>query len=531
MERGRRIVGVFARGVGPQFLGDAERRIALLRLAILFALLPILRWDVIEPEAELVLTGLTALIAAYILAALLVLPRLRRELRKDLFLTIDIVAIAALVWFTGGVRSTLLFLFYLPILAAAVRLDLAQAILSAIGVSAVVVWMWTTTQGPLPSLASSTLRVGLFMGGSLMLALVFGILAQESRLLRERAELNRRLSEQLSASSEQLRRRLGELEAVYDLARRLAATAGAEAVLALAAETARQLLQAPRAGVFLAPGTTDLVVAHTVGADEAEAAGILAACAERVPREPPEPVPVAAEGGRWARAVAIPMVVGDRLIGVLCAGGGADWTPARHSVAALGQIACQAALALDRAWLLEDLQRLSSAKPEARVFDAGQFEQIVRAEITRATRLGSPFALLKVVLRGPTGEPLAAGAQIGLVERHFAAHVLKAIRRADVVARAGPGEIFVLLSTATLGAAEKFAARLLDQIDDDAVLLGLLGATGAPDVRVGIAIFPDDAVTAPELTHAVQNALDAADGAHRVVRARDLDATHRAQTR
>src|SRR5574341_539286 len=90
--------------------GNTDRKVSVIRLLILFALLPILWWDVVRPDTELVLIGLTALIAAYILVAMFIVPRLRRTVRQDLLLVIDILAITALVWLTGGINSSLLFL-------------------------------------------------------------------------------------------------------------------------------------------------------------------------------------------------------------------------------------------------------------------------------------------------------------------------------------------------------------------------------------------------------------------------------------
>src|SRR5437870_13677909 len=86
--------------------GHVERKVSLIRLSILFALLPILWWDVVSPETKIVLIGLTALLACPILGALIILPRLRAVLRQDVFLTIDILAIAALVGYTAGINSS-----------------------------------------------------------------------------------------------------------------------------------------------------------------------------------------------------------------------------------------------------------------------------------------------------------------------------------------------------------------------------------------------------------------------------------------
>ncbi len=166
----------------PEAAIRAERRIALVRLLVLLSLLPLLWWDVISPATETALVGLTILIGGYVLGALLVVPRLRRAPREDVFLTIDILAATVLVVFTGGVDSSLLFLLYLPMLVAALRFDLRRTLLSAIAVSAIVVWMWSVAEGGLPSLGSTAVRVGLFSFGSFVMALFFGTLAHETRL-------------------------------------------------------------------------------------------------------------------------------------------------------------------------------------------------------------------------------------------------------------------------------------------------------------------------------------------------------------
>src|SRR3989442_2722928 len=84
-------------------------------------------------------------------------------------------------------------------------LELREAILSAVAVSGIVIWMWNVAEGGLPSLGSTTLRVGLFTGSSLVTALIFGIMAQESRLLKEHGRKNRELNDRLAESVEQLR--------------------------------------------------------------------------------------------------------------------------------------------------------------------------------------------------------------------------------------------------------------------------------------------------------------------------------------
>lgn len=165
----------------PDEAAVQERRVTLVRLLVLGCIPPLLWWQVIPPSSVAALVGLTILIAGYILGIVFVLPRLRVRPRKDLLLTTDIVAAAALVFFTGGVNSSLLFLLYLPMLAAAMRFDMRDTLLSSIAVSAIVVWMWSVSEAGLPTLGPIASRVGLFTAGSLLFALFFGTLAHETR--------------------------------------------------------------------------------------------------------------------------------------------------------------------------------------------------------------------------------------------------------------------------------------------------------------------------------------------------------------
>lgn len=497
--------------------GDAERKISVIRLLILFALLPLLWWDVVSPQTKIVLIWLTALIAAYILAALFVFPRVRMVLRHDLFLTIDIIAITTLVWFTGGIGSNLLFLLYLPILAAAIRFDLREAVLSAIAVSGIVVWMWSLEEGGLPSLGSTTMRVGLFAGTSVVLAIFFSLLARETRLLHERAVRNRALNERLNETNDQVLRRVGELEFAYDLSRQLADTTEIVPALVAVGDAARRLLQAPYSAVFLSSNADgELAPAYAAGLSESEARPIMEACGRKLAKDKADPITVAADGkGPWIRAVCAPLLVEGRLLGALCVGGDDGWQAARHSAAVLGHVASQAAIALDRAFLAEDMQRLATAKPQARLYAEEQFERFLRDEVNRATQLGVPLTLIH--LRAPEHPPAAP------VRMRLAEVALGAVRRIDVVAQAEHGELFILLSMTDLGGAEKFTKRLLHRLREDESLSQLLNGQSPSGFRVGIAAFPDDAVAAAELSFAAKNAVESADGGKTIVRAADLE--------
>ena len=375
--------------------------------------------------------------------------------------------------------------------------------------------MWNVAEGGLPSLGSTTLRVGLFTGSSLVTALIFGIMAQESRLLKERGRKNRELNDKLTESTDQLRRRLGELEFAYELSRKLAIVTDTAAVLVKVTEAAQQLLRAPYGAVFLTNHTAgDLDLAYVQGLTDRDAAQLMRVCAGKVTADTTSPVTVEIQDAPWLRAVCTPIMLAGRLEGILCAGGDDQWHPARHSVAVLGHVGSQAGMALDRASLLENLQRLAAAKPEARLFTRDQFDNILSDEIKRATQLGTPFAILNLVLEDTTTDP---------VHKRFTESVLGTIRRADIVAQSDRGALLVMLSLATQASSKKFITRLQHELREDTALAQLLHGA-PPDLRVGIATFPDDAVNGAELIFAAQNAVESTDRQHPVVCAADLDA-------
>lgn len=506
-----------------------ERRIAAVRLIVLSALVPLLWGDVIPPASRFALSWLTLLLFAYILVAAFLLPRLWTVPRKDLFLAIDILAITALVFFTGRIRSPLLFLFYLPIIAAAVRFDLRQTFLSAVAVSGFVVWMWSISEGGLAALGRSGVKVGLFTAGSFALASLFGLLAQETRLSEARALLSRTLDQKLAEATAQLRQRLAELEALYTLSSRLSRATDVPQVLEAMAESARQQMAAPYGAVFMYDHVGGgLSLAHMQGLPPGETRAVMYTCEYRLTERTSVPLSIdTSEAAVWTRALCAPIRVTNRLVGVVCAGGGSEWWHVESAPRILSNIADQGGIALQRVYLLEDLQRLALADPAARLFSQEQLGRILLEEVKRARQLGAPCALLKVQLAGlPELSSRLGEATTDLLVKRAAAVILDSARRVDMqvgqVAH-GPGATFsIVLPMTTTDAARKFAAKLRDRLAQDDTVARLLAAPKGLDSLIGIAIFPDDAATMDELHAATQRALDAANAGRPVVLAGEI---------
>lgn len=495
-----------------------EKRIALVRLIVLFSLLPLLWWDVISPESKIALIWLTTLVTGYILGAAYALPLLRLTPRKSIFLTIDILAITAVVYFTGKISSPLLFLFYLPIVAAAVWTDLRHTVLSSLAVSAIVVWMWRQTEEGLPALGPAGYKVALFTFGSILLALYFGVLTQEARLSAVRASLNRILDEKLAEATAQLRQRLSELEVLYDLSRRLSSSTEISEVLATVAESARQAVKAPYSAVFLYEHLGGgLSLAHAQGIHAAETRTMMGACETRLAEGATEPMLVEATWGTlWTRGLCASIRVADRRVGSVCAGGGNDWAYAQTAPDALRNIADQGGITLQRAYLLEDLERLALADPVARLYSPEQFHRILRDEAKRSSQLGAPFTLLKLQIKGFGSMASRIGESTAdLLLKRAASIILDSARRAEMqlgqVARGAGGTFSILLPMTSAEAARKFAAKLRERLRDDPTTARLLSASKGLDSVIGVATFPDDADTVEHLDTAVQRAFAAAE--------------------
>src|SRR2546422_8758868 len=104
-----------------------------------------------------------------------------------------------------------------------------------------------------------------------------------------------------------------------------------------------------------------------MGLTDREAAPLMRACTGKVTTDTTNPVTVEVQDEAWMRAVCAPIMLAGRLLGILCAGGGGQWHPARHSVAVLGHMGSQAGIARGRASTVGKLPTLANAKPEARL--------------------------------------------------------------------------------------------------------------------------------------------------------------------
>ncbi len=216
----------------------------------------------------------------------------------------------------------------------------------------------------------------------------------------------------------------------------------------------------------------------------------------------------------------VPLVVADGtgpvVQGVLVVGGGDTVDDdVRDTIRALADLA---AVAVEqerlRAALQERLawqERLARTDPLTGLADRVTFLQMLELEVVRATRQGTPLAVVLFAVDDLQGISSAQGGRVADdILRVVAATLADGLRLVDTIARLGPDEVGVV---APGDASGTVARRVLDAV---AALPDVGGVT--PQVRAGVAHHPTNGTDAAELLRAAQDALaQARDGAPGII--------------
>lgn len=283
---------------------------------------------------------------------------------------------------------------------------------------------------------------------------------------------------------------------------RLAAFAG-EAITVTGGVDAHVLLRDVDGGAFATPAGEPLTLD-----DEALTALRDAAEERRAAWSATLPTGLAALAGSNVGSL-VPLVIaeatGPVVQGVLLVGGG-DTSDERVREE-LGAVASLAAVAVEQERLRSALQeriawqeRLARTDPLTGLADRTTFLQMLELEVLRATRQGTPLA---VVLFAVDDLQAISSSQGGRVAddllRVVAATLADGLRLVDTIARLGPDEIGVVAPGDASGVV---ARRVLDAVS---ALPDVGGVT--PQVRAGVAHHPTDGTDAAELYQAAQAAL------------------------
>jgi diguanylate cyclase (GGDEF)-like protein len=203
------------------------------------------------------------------------------------------------------------------------------------------------------------------------------------------------------------------------------------------------------------------------------------------------------------RAIAIPLIVGARVVGAL---------EARHAEARIGtleetevleMLATHAATAIESARLHELTEERSHVDPLTKLFNRRRLEEDLDAECKRSMRYQRPMAFVMLdvdhfkAFNDSHGHPQADTAL-----QEVASAIAGCVRVTDSAYRYGGEEFCILLRETSAGDAMIFAERVRQRIEQRFALSGTLGITAS----FGVAAFSE----ATPMPRALVEAADAA---------------------
>jgi diguanylate cyclase (GGDEF)-like protein len=307
----------------------------------------------------------------------------------------------------------------------------------------------------------------------------------------------------------QLQHRLEELQTLYEVARAIASTLELGEVLSRIAQVVPGRLEVERFSAMLvdADGQLEVVKIHPAQPGHEgvyrplEEGPWSEAAASRQPR-------AAAGTGGQGSLLAVPMVHGDQLLGVLTfeRAGVAAFPPDQAEL--FQAIAAQAAIAVQNARLHERTVALSVTDPLTGAPNRRHLFTQLGAEIDRSRRYGTPLSLLMVDIDHFKHLNDIAGHRAGdEVLRQVCGVLRRSIRKVDTLARYGGEEFVILLPQLARPLAVEVAEKLRAAVAEAPLDHGARQPAGRVTVSIGVASLPADAAEAGALVDCADAAL------------------------
>jgi two-component system, cell cycle response regulator len=334
-----------------------------------------------------------------------------------------------------------------------------------------------------------------------------------------------RVAEAFNAMTDHLRAYIGELESSRDELRHrlermgatLSTTLNLEGMLEVILDTAMVTLGATAGGLYLRrhPGrelTLEVVQGYRAPSravlllEEGIAGRAAGGISVLVPRDPVAPLsPVEP---RVDTAVAVPLVRGDRTMGVIALYGRPTPEPyGDQDVDTLAAFAAQASVAIENVLLHQETEQLSITDGLTGVWNRRYLELSLRKEIERASRFNRPLTVLMIDIdrfkdvNDKFGHQRGDGVLVEVTRR-----IMGSIRtQIDFVARYG-GEEFVVVLPETPCEGGKVVAEKIRSAVRDHPFVGD-GSHLTVTVSLGVAVFPLDGLTAEDLIRAADQAM------------------------
>ncbi|MFQ6133217.1 MAG: GAF and HD-GYP domain-containing protein [Armatimonadota bacterium] len=286
--------------------------------------------------------------------------------------TADVILISALIYVTGGMNSQYYPVYYLPVLQAAVRLSLRDAIAAAVlGVGFYALVAFAPQTDSQPELAWSRART--FGGISMFVAILCGILMRETRAHRQRVI---------------------ELDIIHEISKRAQATLAVDDLLASVVTSIHSNFPYAQVSIHLRDkGTGDLrVEAHAPSEAAGDVSPLVASACQQVVGTGQLALRENGEGGE---ALCVPLRAAETTVGVLAIEAGSKGSFNTQMVSLAETLAEAVSGSLKNARLYEDtllgaMRALSSAIDAKHPYTHGHTQRVTEHAMYIAHQIGMP---------------------------------------------------------------------------------------------------------------------------------------------
>ncbi|MFB3882415.1 MAG: diguanylate cyclase [Armatimonadota bacterium] len=405
----------------------------------------------------------------------------------------DVLLVSGIVWLTGGINSEYHLLYFVPVAAAAARLQTRAGLVYCAAVAGIYPVVAIASPPQSAVLTPVVAKVISVLVGSLVVAIFLVVVGREAQL-----------SEDLRDT---LHHSLRRVAAVYEVAH--AANTGVDltGVLSIILDHAAKATGAASGSVFLTSEDGQLRPMASLYTPSGAAGP-----SSQLPIEPalealrgsaPVTTSVSQTGdGQQANAVYVPLHTPAGPLGVLAIVSRRNTKLTPRQLDCLNSLCSEAALAIENASLRSELRRLAVTDPLTGLPNRREIERHLALELDRATRRSRPLSVMMVDvddLKEVNDEYGHAAGDEVLVA--LARMLQRSIRSTDIGGRIGGDEFMVLLPETEQWQALALAERLVNGLPG--ALRGCCGLSDPDHVArtVGLSIGiagTEDGPTSPD---------------------------------
>jgi diguanylate cyclase (GGDEF)-like protein len=417
----------------------------------------------------------------------------------------DVLLITAIIWITGGVQSEYCLLYYVPIVIAAVRLDVRAGAAACVLAGTLYALAAFSAPTAAPVLSFALFRVLTICISAVVLLIFFSLLQREAKVGDDLRDT--------------LHHSLRRVAAVYDVAH--AANTGADltGVLSIILDHAARATGAVNGSVFLLLHGAELkpMASVSTGPSAGEQPGSSSVVPARRAIAARSPITIGGsdktgESHPDANTVYVPLFTPAGPVGVLSLNPRGGRKFERKHLDFLMSLGAEAALAIENAELRSELRRLAITDHLTGLPNRRETERRLAAELERAARYDRSLSLLMIDVDNLKRINDEFGHAVGdEVLRALAELFRKNIRTSEMAGRLGGDEFAIVLPETDGPQATALAERLIrglpsvlrewPNLPEPELVASTVGIT------VGVACNDDRLLSAKQLAAAADAAL------------------------